>query len=75
MIRKKFEEPIVLKMPKWASHGLMWPMWEVRGGFPFLDYSLLVFELCVGVLEAETLIGHCILLEKVMNMKIGRVIH
>ena len=27
MIRKKFEEPIVLKMAK-----LTWPMWEVRGG-------------------------------------------
>ena len=43
--------------------------------FPPLHYSLLVFELCVGVLEAETLIGHYILLEKVMNMKIDGVIH
>ena len=43
-------------------------------GFPPLHYSLLVFELCVGVLEAETLIGHCILLEKAMNMKIDGVI-
>ena len=32
MIRKKFEEPIVLKMAKLTWHGLMWPMWEVRGG-------------------------------------------
>ena len=63
-------------MPKLAWHGLMWPMWEVggRGSLPF-DYSLFVFELCAGVLEAETLIGHCILLEKVMNMKINGVIH
>ena len=63
-------------MPKWAWHGLMWPMWEVRGGgsFPF-NYSLLVFEWCAGVLEAETLIDCCILLEKAMNMKIGGVIH
>ena len=42
--------------------------------FPPLHYSLLVFELCAGVLEAETLIGHCILLEKAMNMKIRGVI-
>ena len=63
-------------MPKLAWHGLMWPMWEVRGGgFPPLDYSLLVFEWCARVLEAETLIGCCILLEKAMNMKIGGVIH
>ena len=63
-------------MLKWAWHGLMWPMWEVRGGgfLPF-HYSLLVFELCAGMLEAETLIGYCILLEKAMNMKIGEVIH
>ena len=62
-------------MPKLAWHGLMWPMWEVkgRGSLPF-DYSLLVFELCAGVLEAETLIGYCILLEKAMNMKISGVI-
>ena len=44
-------------------------------GFPPLHYSLLVFELCAGVFEAKTLIGRCILLEKVMNMKIGGVIH
>ena len=44
-------------------------------GFPPLDYSLLVFEWCARVLEAETLIGHCILLKKAMNMKIGGVIH
>ena len=65
-------------MPKLAWHGLMWPMWEVRGGgsLPFnIHYSLLVFELCAGVLEAETLFGHCILLEKAMNMKIGGIIH
>ena len=50
-------------------------MWEVRGrGFPLLHCSLVVFELCAGVLEAETLIGHCILLENAMNMKIGGVI-
>ena len=38
VIRKKYEEPIVLKMPKWAWHGLMWLMWEVRGGgsLPFM---------------------------------------
>ena len=62
-------------MPKLAWHGLRWPMWEVRGGgsLSFIC-SLVVFELCAGVLEAETLIGHCILLEKAMNMKIGRVI-
>ena len=34
VIRKKFEKPIVLKMPKWAWHGLMWSMWEVRAGVP-----------------------------------------
>ena len=63
-------------MPKFASHGLMWSMWEVKGGgFPPLYYSLFVFELCAGVLEAETLIGYCILLEKAMNMKIDEVIH
>ena len=75
MIRKKFEEPIVLKMPKWAWHGLMWSIWKVRGGgsLPF-HYSLFVFELCAEVLEAETLISHCILLEKAMNIKIGGVI-
>ena len=44
-------------------------------GFLFLDYSLFVFELCARVLEAETLIDYCILLEKAMNMKIGGVIH
>ena len=59
-------------MPKLAWHGLMWPMWEVR--LP-LHYSLFVFELCAGVLEAETLIDYCILLEKAINMKIGGVIH
>ena len=63
-------------MPKLAWHGLMWPMWEVRGGGSLpLHYSLLVFELCAGVFEAKTLIGYCILLEKAMNMKIGEVIH
>ena len=63
-------------MPKWAWHGLMWPIWEIRGGGSFfLHYSLLIFELCAGVLEAETLIGYCILLEKAMNMKIGKIIH
>ena len=62
-------------MPKLAWHGLMWPMWEVRGGGSLLHYSLLVFDLCAGMLEAETLIGYCILLEKAMNMKIDGVIH
>ena len=38
-------------------------------GIPFLDYSLLVFEVCAGVLEAEALISRYILLEKAMNMK------
>ena len=54
----------------------MRPMWEVRGGgsLPF-HYSLVVCELCTEVLEAETLIGYCILLEKAMNIKIGGVIH
>ena len=63
-------------MPNLAWHGLMWPMWEIRGGgsLPF-HYSLFVFELCAGVLEAKTLIGHCILLEKAMNMKVGGIIH
>ena len=76
MIRKKFEELIVLKMPRWAWHRLMWPMWEVRGGgsLPFI-IPCFVFELYVGVLGAETLIGHCILLEKAMNMKSNGVIH
>ena len=62
-------------MPKWAMHGLMWPMWEVRGGgsLPFL-IPCLYFEY-PGVLEVETLIGHCILLEKTMNMKIDGVIY
>ena len=32
VIRSKFKEPIVQKMSKWVWHGLMWPMWEVRGG-------------------------------------------
>ena len=45
-----------------------------RGFLPF-HYSLFVFELCARVLEAKTLIGHCILLKKAMNMKIGGVIH
>ena len=29
-------------MPKWAWHGLMWPMWEDRGGgsLPFLILCL-----------------------------------
>ena len=44
-------------------------------GFPPFHYSLLVFELYAGVLEAETLIHHYILLEKAMNMKIDGVIH
>ena len=63
-------------MPKLAWYGLMWPMWEVRGGgsLPLHD-SLLVFELCAEVLKAETLIGCCILLKKAMNMKISGVIH
>ena len=76
MIKKKFEEPIVLKMPKWAWHGLMWPMWEVRseGSLPLI-IPCFVFELCAEVLKAETLISHCILLKKAMNIKIGGVIH
>ena len=63
-------------MPKLAWHGLMWSMWEVRDGcsLPFI-IPCFVFELCAGVLEAEILISHCILLEKDMNMKIDGVIH
>ena len=63
-------------MPKLAWHGLMWPMWKVRGkgSLPFI-IPWFVFELCAGVLEAETLIGYCILLENAMNMKIGGVIY
>ena len=50
-------------------------MWEVRGGgsLPFIVLCLFLR----GVLEClktDTLIGHCILLEKAMNMKIRRVI-
>ena len=44
-------------------------------GVPSLHSSLLDFELCAGVLEAEILISHCILLEKAMNIKISGVIH
>ena len=63
-------------MPKLVWHGLMWSMWEVRGGgFLSFHHSLLVFELCAGVLKAETLISHCILSEKAINMKISEVIH
>ena len=51
----------------------MWPMWEVRGGVPSISSFLACFEWCVGVLKVETLIGHCILLEKAMNMKISQV--
>ena len=40
---------------------------------PFL--FLACFEWCTGVLKTKTLIGHCILLEKAMNMKIDEVIH
>ena len=62
-------------MSKWAWHGLMWPMCEVRGGDPSPSSFLACFEWCAGVLEAKTLIGHYILLAKAMNMKIGEVIH
>ena len=44
-------------------------------GVPSTGLFLAIFEVCAGVLEAETLIGCCILLEKAMNMKIGGVIH
>ena len=62
-------------MPKWTWHGLMWPMWEVRGGVPSPSSFLACFEWCVGVLKAKTLINDYILLKKAMNMKINKVIH
>ena len=46
VIRKKFEKPIVLKMPKWAWHGLMWPMWKVRGGGSLLLIIPCLFLSC-----------------------------
>ena len=44
-------------------------------GVPSPSSFLACFEWCARVLKAETLIGHYILLEKGMNMKISRVIH
>ena len=44
-------------------------------GVPFPFSFLACFEWCTGVLKAKTLIGHCILLKKVMNMKINGIIH
>ena len=62
-------------MLKWVWHGLMWPMWEVRGGVPSPSSFLACFEWCARVLEAKTLISYYILLEKAINMKIHGVIH
>ena len=42
---------------------------------PSLSSFLACFEWYTRVIEAETLIGHCILLKKDMNMRIDRVIH
>ena len=44
-------------------------------GVPFPSSFLICFQWCAGVLKAKTLIGHYILLEKVMNMKISEIIH
>ena len=44
-------------------------------GIPSPFSFLACFECYVGILEAKTLIGHCILFKKDMNMKIGGVIH
>ena len=43
----------------------------VPSPFLFLAY----FKWCDGMLKAETLISHFIMLEKDMNMKLGGVIH
>ena len=45
-------------------------MWEVRGRVPSPSSFLACFEWYTGVLKAETLIGHCILLKKALNMKL-----
>ena len=44
-------------------------------GVLFSSSFLACFEWCVGVLKVKILIGYYILLNKDMNMKIGRVIH
>ena len=50
-------------------------MWEVRGRGSLPFFIPCSFEWYAGVLESKTLIRHCILLEKAINMKIGGVIH
>ena len=42
-------------------------------GLPSPSSFLACFEWCAGVLEANTLISYCILLEKAMNMKIKKL--
>ena len=44
------------------------------GSLPFF-IPCLYFEECAGVIEAETLISHCIILEMAINIKIDGVIH
>ena len=44
-------------------------------GVPSPSSFLAYFEWYAGVLKVETLFDHYILLKKVMNMKIGGVIH
>ena len=44
-------------------------------GIPSPSSFLACFEWCAGVLKAKTLIDHCILLKKAMNMKIDGVIY
>ena len=56
--------------------GLIGPMCEVKGRGSLPSSFLAYFEwTCARVLKAKTLIGYCILLKKVINMKIAGVIH
>ena len=51
------------------------PCGRLGAGVLFPSSFFACFEWCARELEAETLIGHYILLEKAMNMKIDGVIH
>ena len=45
------------------------------GGISYPSSFLTCFEWCAEVLVAETLIGHYILLDKAINMKIDKIIY
>ena len=48
---------------------------KLEVGVPYFSSFLACFEWCVGMLKAKTLIGHCIFLEKAINIKTDGIIH